>query len=161
MTRGIPAWLLTGMIVAAASTAMAWERKPAAVEHDRDGQDGRRRHKWWQDERFRAELALTSEQAQEVEQIFQSSVPRLRQLKDQLDQLEKNLSKMIRERTADDATVALHVDRVEATRSELNKARTLMLYRMHRVLTSEQNDKLRDMLDRDHRNGDKKEKDDR
>jgi Spy/CpxP family protein refolding chaperone len=150
------------MLVATAASVTGWARPLApGFELDRGDQDGGRRHKWWQDERFRAELALTPQQAEEVEQIFQSSVPRLRQLKDQLDDLEKNLSKMIRERAADDSTIAAAVDRVEATRSELNKARTLMLYRMHRVLTAEQNDKLRAMLDRGHRDKDKKENRDR
>jgi hypothetical protein len=36
-----------------------------------------------------------------------------------------------------------------------------MLYRMHRVLTADQNDKLRAMLDRGHRDKDKKENRDR
>jgi Spy/CpxP family protein refolding chaperone len=159
MTRRVCGWLLAAVVVAAASTATAWARPaPPVTEHERDGQDGGgRRHKWWQDERFRTELALTPQQQHDVEEIFQSSIPRLRQLKDQLDDLEKNLSKTIRERTADDATIAAEVDRVEATRSELNKARTLMLYRMHRVLTADQNDKLRAMLDRGHRDKDKKE----
>jgi Spy/CpxP family protein refolding chaperone len=163
MTRRVPGWLLAGIVVAAASTATAWGRpSPPVAEFDRAGQDsGGRRHKWWQDERFREELELSPQQAQEVEQIFQSSVPRLRQLKDQLDDLEKNLSKLIRERAVDDATVAMEVDRVEATRSELNKARTLMLYRMHRVLTADQNDRLRRILEREHRDKDKKENRDR
>jgi Spy/CpxP family protein refolding chaperone len=162
MTSRVPGWLLAGIFVATAATATAWARPMApAFELDRGGQDGGRRHKWWQDERFRAELALTPQQAEEVEQIFQSSVPRLRQLKDQLDDLEKNLSKMIKERAADDATIATAVDRVEGTRSELNKARTLMLYRMHRVLTADQNDRLRAMLDRGHRDRDKDKKENR
>jgi Spy/CpxP family protein refolding chaperone len=114
-------------------------------------QDRHRRHKWWQDERVRAELALTEQQTQEVEQIFQAALPRLRAGKQQLDQLEADLSRMIAERTSDEATVAQQIDRVEAARAELNKTRTFMLYRMHRVLSAEQNSKLRAMSDREGR----------
>jgi Spy/CpxP family protein refolding chaperone len=149
MTKIILGWLLAAVAVTCANGASA---APLIEDRPQSQQaDSRPRHKWWQDERFRSELGLTDQQAQEVEQIFQSTVPRLRQLKDQLDQQEQDLSKMIRERTAQETTVAQQVDRVEATRSELSKARTLMLYRMHRVLTSEQNEKLRAILDREHR----------
>ena len=101
-----------------------------------------------EDIQIKAELALTTQQAQEIEQIFQASIPRLRTLKEQLDTLEKDLSRMIRERTSAEGTVAQQLDRVESTRSELNKARMLMIYKMHRVLTSEQNEKLRAINDR-------------
>ena len=40
------------------------------------------------------------------------------------------------------------IDRVEGVRSELNKGRTLMLYRMNRQLTPEQRTKLKAMHDR-------------
>ncbi|MGH9313380.1 MAG: Spy/CpxP family protein refolding chaperone [Vicinamibacterales bacterium] len=155
MTRRVLGWLLAGALVAGpGGTAAA-----AAASQDRSqGQrqeDGRRRHKWWQDERLRAELGLTDQQAQDVEQIFQTTVPRLRTLKDQLDQLERDLSKMIGERTAQESTVAQAIDRVERTRGELNKQRQLMLYRMHRILSAEQNAKLRAISEREH--PDKKE----
>jgi Spy/CpxP family protein refolding chaperone len=41
-----------------------------------------------------------------------------------------------------------HVDKVESTRTEANKARVLMLYRMNRVLTPEQRIKLKAMRDK-------------
>ena len=42
--------------------------------------------------------------------------------------------------------------RVEAARADLSKTRTLMLYRMHRILSAEQNvtlDRLFDQMERD------------
>jgi Spy/CpxP family protein refolding chaperone len=147
MTRQVLGWLL------AATMVSVWIEAPAAsgpVPHGRSDQqsEGRHRHKWWHDDQIKAELALSPQQAQEIEQIFQASVPRLRTLKEQLDVLEKDLSRMIRERTSPETTVAQQLDRVESTRSELNKARMLMIYKMHRVLTSEQNEKLRVISDR-------------
>jgi Spy/CpxP family protein refolding chaperone len=145
MTRQALGWLL------AATMVSVWTEGPAAgPAHDWAGQqpESRHRHKWWSDNEIKAELALTPQQAQEIEQIFQASIPRLRTLKEQLDALEKELSRMIRERTSAEATVAQQLDRVETTRAELNKARMLMIYKMHRVLTTEQNEKLRAINDR-------------
>ena len=72
---------------------------------------------------------------------------KLRAQREQLDQLEAVLSKMILE-GADESAVSSQVDRVEGVRSELNKGRTLMLYRMNRQLTPEQRAKLKAMHDR-------------
>jgi Spy/CpxP family protein refolding chaperone len=43
---------------------------------------------------------------------------------------------------ADEPSVKAQLDRVEAARSEANKARVLMLYRMNKLLTQEQRAKL-------------------
>lgn len=151
MTMRVLVWLL-----AAVPLVPVAEATPAACPASNDQtqpaqQDQHSRRKWWQDDRLRAELGLTDQQAQEVEQIFQAAVPRLRAGKEQLDQLEADLSKMIRERTADESAVAQAIDRVETARGELNKHRQLMLYRMHRVLTADQNAKLRAIFDREHK----------
>jgi Spy/CpxP family protein refolding chaperone len=129
--------LLALLLVAAAAAAQ--EQQPP-------------RHKWWQDDKIKADLGLTDQQTSEVEAVFQGSLPKLRASKQQLDGLEADLSRLIRERTADESVVAQQIDRVEAARSELNKTRTLMLYRIHRVLTPEQNAKLQvlhDQMERD------------
>jgi Spy/CpxP family protein refolding chaperone len=106
------------------------------------------RQKWWQDEKMKAELALTDDQSAEVESIFQASRPKLQESKRHLESLEEELSEMVRARVADEVEVSQLVDRVEAARSELSKERTLMLYRMHRILTPEQNAKLKEIYDR-------------
>lgn len=106
------------------------------------------RRKWWQDEPFKSELGLTPQQSASVEATFQSAIPKLKAAKAQLDVLEAELSRMIRERTADESDVSAQIDKVEAARTELSKNRTLMLYRIHRILTPEQNTKLQAMHER-------------
>ncbi|MBI2221172.1 MAG: periplasmic heavy metal sensor [Acidobacteria bacterium] len=106
------------------------------------------RWKWWQDEKSRVEIGLTDEQSGAVEEVFQAALPKLKAAKAQLDLLQADLSRMIRERTADESLVAAHIDKVEAARAELSKTRTLMLYRMHRILTPEQNTRLQAIHDR-------------
>lgn len=106
------------------------------------------RHKWWADERSRQEIGLSTEQAARAEEIFQASLPRLRELKSELDTLEAELNALIRENKADESVVASKIDGVEHVRSEMSKTRVLMLYRIHRLLTGEQQERFKAMMDR-------------
>jgi Spy/CpxP family protein refolding chaperone len=105
--------------------------------------------KWWQNERFQKELALTADQITRLEAIFQTTVPTLRAQKDALEKYEQKLSKVISDSASDEAKVLQTADRVEATRTELSKTRTLMLFRMRRILTDEQNAKMKELHDHD------------
>jgi len=97
--------------------------------------------KWWQSERFQRELQLTTDQISRIEEVFQSSVPDLRQRKEKLDRLEKDLSRLI-DTAADEPSVIQQLNRVEEVRSELSKARTLMLLRIRRLLNPDQRVRL-------------------
>ena len=59
-----------------------------------------------------------------------------------LSRAEKELSLTIKEHKADIAVLSGQLDRVESVRSQYNKTRVLMLYRMHLLLTAEQRTKL-------------------
>ncbi len=102
------------------------------------------RQKWWQSAELKAHLGLTNKQVAEIEQIFEATQPQLRSLDKELHALEAQLSKMIDEMTVREWEITLQIDKVEATRSALSKARTLMLYRMHRVMTPQQRDLFHD-----------------
>ncbi len=103
---------------------------------------GALKFKWWQSERFVRELALTTDQQTRLEGIFKSSWPSLEACKGDLDRLDSELSKLIADGTTAETQVIQQIDRVEASRSALGRARSLMLYRMYRVLTPEQRVKL-------------------
>ncbi len=98
--------------------------------------------KWWQSDRFQHELGLTADQVSRLDSVFQAALPGLRTNKDALDQLEQELSRTVADGSVDDAQVVQQVDRVEAVRSQLSRARVLMLVRMRRILTPEQRVKL-------------------
>ena len=83
------------------------------------------RGKWWQDEQFRRELALTAEQSARLEAIFQKTQPTLRERMQTLNQAEEQLDRLIEK--GDDASVLEYVGVVESARAELNKTRTMML----------------------------------
>jgi Spy/CpxP family protein refolding chaperone len=108
------------------------------------------RHKWWQDADVRTELGLTPQQSGELEQIFQSMMPRFKAAKEDLQREEKVLSRLVEE-SKDEVAVSQQIDRVEAARSELSKARTLMTFRMHRVLSPDQRARLKTVYERNSR----------
>ena len=146
------AWALVGLLVIPTAGATAEVcGQPASLERQSNPPQAPRQgppafKKWWMDEPMRSDLALTDQQSAAVELVWQKSAPRLREMRERLDQLEDVLSQMIRD-AVDESTVVSQIDRVEKTRAEANKTRTLMLYRMNRVLTSEQRAKLKVMHD--------------
>ncbi len=94
------------------------------------------RGKWWQDERFGHELGLTSEQRTHLEEIFQKNLPALKQCMKTLDDAQAQFDVLVEK--GDDTSVMNQVSVVETARAELNKARTMMLLRMRRSLTTDQ-----------------------
>jgi Spy/CpxP family protein refolding chaperone len=104
------------------------------------------RGKWWHDDDVRRELGLTAEQSARLEEIFQKSQPTLRQLMHALDQAEREFDRLVE--NGDDASVMEHVGALEAARAEVRKARTMMLLRMRRSLTTAQWVKFRALADR-------------
>lgn len=104
--------------------------------------------KWWQSERFKTDLALTPDQSTRLEEIFLGLLPRITTSKEDLDRLEARLSDVISQGTASEADVMKLVDQVETARSDLSKTRTLMIYRMHRLLTPDQRVKMKALHDR-------------
>jgi Spy/CpxP family protein refolding chaperone len=98
------------------------------------------RWKWWLYDRV--ELGITDHQSQAINDIFEATIPGLRAARQELDRAEEELSRTIKAHTADIAVVSHQLDRVESARSQHNKMRTLMLYRIHALLTPEQRVKL-------------------
>lgn len=92
--------------------------------------------KWWNAEQYKRELGLTGDQSRRLEEIFQSALPNLRAFKKSLDDAEISFNRLVER--GDEKAVIDQVDRVETARAELNKARTIMLLKMRRTLTSDQ-----------------------
>jgi len=105
--------------------------------------------KWWQTERFQKELTLTTEQITRIEGIYQTTEPLVRAQKQAIDRREEKLSKVIQDPKSDEAMLLQATDRLEAARNELSRTRTLMLFRIRRVLTDEQNIKINAMHAKD------------
>jgi Spy/CpxP family protein refolding chaperone len=123
------------------------ESKDGKDRKDKDGKDPHR-VPWWKAADTRAELGITDKQSKEIDDIFQATLPSLRAAKDELDKLDDALDSLIKEGTADSSVVARQVGQAEQARANLTTKRTVMLYRMHRLLTPEQRTKLDAMFAR-------------
>lgn len=100
------------------------------------------RFKWWQDERIKAELRLAPEQSTRIEEVFQSNFAKMKDVVDELNRREEQLSNSISGNDVTETELLKLADQVETLRGTLSKARTLMLFRMRRVLSAEQRSKL-------------------
>jgi Spy/CpxP family protein refolding chaperone len=105
--------------------------------------------KFWQIERFQKGLGLSSDQITRLESVYQAAEPTLRAQKAAFDKCEQKLSKTISDPKSDESQVLAAVERLDAARAELNKTRTLQLFRIRRILTDAQNAKMKEMHDHD------------
>ncbi len=118
---------------------------PAAPPAQQNGQPPPR-FAWWRDDSYQKHLGLTSDQVTRLESIWQAALPELRRGRDELDRQEAELSRLI-EMNADEVVVTHQVDKVEAIRSHLNKARTMLIWHHRQLLTPEQRVKLKMLRD--------------
>ncbi len=112
--------------------------------------------KWWQDEKMKAQLGLSTEQSAKIEAVFQSSMATQRKNFDELGRREKEFSAMLLKDDTTEAAVMRQADQVETLRAEMGKTRTLMLFRMNRILTPEQRAKFNDLQERWDRDRDRR-----
>ena len=163
-------WAFAGLLLASApalasddicETAQQQKsaQQPPAGRGDHGGRGegdskGERKH-WWIDPKLRTDLGITDQQSALVEQIWQKSLPSLREAREKLAKMDDTLSKMIAD-GVDEAKVIAQIELVENTRADANKRRTLMIYRMNKVLTADQRAKVKAMFEQNdpqHRGG--------
>lgn len=99
---------------------------------------GAQRFRWWKDEAFIREMALTPDQSARIETVFQAALPALRAQQRALSMLEEELTKLVQEATVEESELDHFVAKVEAARADLARSRTMMIYRIRRILTREQ-----------------------
>jgi Spy/CpxP family protein refolding chaperone len=144
------AWAMAAVLLIPASgwaggqLPSAPQHRPGPGEHHDDQRPELK--KWWIDPQLRAELGITDQQSAAVDQVWQKTLPELRDGHERLDKLEKVLSQMVHD-GADDPAVEAQIYKVEDTRADLNKVRTVMIYRMNKVLTPDQRAKVKAMND--------------
>jgi Spy/CpxP family protein refolding chaperone len=117
-------------------------RDDQRVEARRGGSESPQRSKWWLDEKIKADLRLAPEQSARIDEIFESIFPKLKDKVEDLNRREAQLSALISGNDVTESELLRQADQVEALRSSLSKARTLMLFRMRRVLSADQRTKL-------------------
>jgi Spy/CpxP family protein refolding chaperone len=122
----------------------------AGQKAEKPGEPGRSHPgppKWWIDQKLRAELGVTDQQSAAVDQVWKKSMPTLLEGRERLEKLEDALSEMTQRDGSDETAVIAQIERVENLRAELAKGRTLMIYRMNKILTVDQRAKVKAMYE--------------
>jgi Spy/CpxP family protein refolding chaperone len=119
----------------------------AVIADPADGQKDRK-HKWWSSDEGRAEFGLTEAQSRDLEAVFQQVLPEMRVHKADVDRYQQQLTKLLSEASAKESVVVKAIEQLEAAQSALSRTRTIMLYRMYRLLSPEQRAKVQAYYER-------------
>ena len=96
------------------------------------------RYKWWLSPNIQKQLHLTSEQVRKIDEIYDATLPARRAQRRELDALDRELDALLDHAAAEDTDAEALIERVENAHARRNVARTMMLYKMRKVLTVEQ-----------------------
>ena len=142
------AFLLALTLLAPARPAAAadCEQQQPRVGDSRDKPAGQSdetpRWKWWKHADSRRELSLSDQQSKKIDEIWEATAPKLRATWQEVEKQQEALDKLFKENTADVSVVSQQVEKVEKLRAEHTAMRTVMIYRMHILLTPEQRVKV-------------------
>ena len=112
---------------------------------DAVGQGIDRSQPWWLSPAVQSQIALTPHQATRIDAIYRESLPERRRLRQQITTLRKRLAQLLANGPMSDTPAVPIIDRLCTVERQRNVARTMMLVRMHRVLTPAQRRQLSDL----------------
>lgn len=152
-TRALAGLCLAAVVAAGPAAADQGQPQPQPPtqgnsDDRREGRGDQDRRYWWRDDALQKELGLSARQVGKIDKIWETNMQPIRVLWKEMRTVETEFNRLIKENTAEERVIALQIDRVEALRSQINKARHLMIYRMHQVLTPDQYRKLTEHLER-------------
>jgi Spy/CpxP family protein refolding chaperone len=103
---------------------------------------------WWKDAAIVKEIGLTADQAAKINKLYERRRAQIQLHVEELEKQTAELNRMLTERIVTPDMVELQAQRLMAPRMIIDTSRIRMLYEMSRVLTPEQNRKLREVFDR-------------
>ena len=131
--------LAVGVAHAQGRDGRGQDRKGPSAADSRDTRTAPRPpQKWWADDKIKQELKLTPQQSAAIEKVFQASMDQLRVDKDVMDRYQTEFSKLMDQPTAAERDFTRAVNNLEMARYNVSKERTMMLVRIHSILTPEQ-----------------------
>src|SRR5262245_17893308 len=104
--------------------------------------------KWWKSSQVVKELGLSDTQITEIEMTFLDHRLKLIDLKAELERQEVRLQSLMEADKPTEATVGPQIDLVLAARGKLEKANTMMMLAIRRILSTEQWRKLQELQER-------------
>lgn len=145
------AWVLAAVLactVSGGAAAFDCEQHKAQDKPEQSPDRRGARVKWWEDAKWRADLGITDAQSGEIKKIFEAEILKLRALREELEKREALLTQAMNEKRPNMTTITEQIDRVGAIHAEMYRTRTLMVFRMDRVLSADQRTRLRAMIDK-------------
>jgi len=103
---------------------------------------------WWKDDAVKKEIGLRPNQAAEIDRIYQRRLKDMDPVVQAYVQERAALVKMIADRVVDDTQLDLEFTKFDALRLKMDASHALMLYRISKVLDTDQYAKLRAISDR-------------
>jgi Spy/CpxP family protein refolding chaperone len=103
---------------------------------------------WWNDADVQREVGLSAERVASINGFYQKRVKELKTVVERYIKEQTVLDQLTKSATVDEATYNAQVIQVESLRSELNRSRTVMLYRIYQQLQPEQYRKLQGIFER-------------
>lgn len=100
---------------------------------------------WWKNSEVVKELQLTEAQIKQIEQTFYDHRLKLIDLKADVERQETRLQPLIEADQLDEAKISAQLDLVLAARMKLEKANTMMMLSIRKVLSVEQWKKLQEL----------------
>jgi Spy/CpxP family protein refolding chaperone len=101
-----------------------------------------KRSQWWRDPAVQRQLALSTEQIERLDAIFNRDLSVRPALYNQITRLDAQLRQTIELGEVDDSTLVRLIDELETLRRQRNTRRQLMLLAMYKVLTPSQRSAL-------------------
>jgi len=99
--------------------------------------------RWWDNPKVAADLNLSADQKQKMDDIFQQNRLKLIDLHASLQKEEAILEPLISADSPDETKILAQIDKVAQARAELEKSNARMLLAVRQVLTADQWTKLK------------------
>jgi hypothetical protein len=109
---------------------------------------GRGPWEWWNDDAVKKEIGLRPNQAADIDRIYQRRLKDMAPYVQAVVQEKAVLVKMIADRVVDDTQLDLELNKFDGMRVKVESSRTLMLYRISKVLDADQFSKIQAIIDR-------------
>jgi Spy/CpxP family protein refolding chaperone len=120
---------------------LVWHAEARASQQDKSSSshsNPRPPSNWWKTPTYMQELKLSNEQSNQIDDIVQTSMARLRADKDDLDRAQADFRQLMEQPNAPQRELLKAAERLEMARFLISKERTSMLVRIHSVLTPDQ-----------------------
>jgi Spy/CpxP family protein refolding chaperone len=117
--------------------------KAERIDPKADASKAKTAHKWWRVPEMRAKFGITDAQSAELDGIYHSFYGALKSGTTEVERYQRDVSQIMADNASTEPDVLHAIDKLETAKARLSRTRSLMLYRMYRVLTPEQRVKVK------------------